>query len=143
MNHYKQTSANKLVGIIRIMLGIIFMMTGLMKLFLPDYGGAWSIQLVEAQIPFYTFTYYFVPIFEVILGVFLLIGYYSRIAALMIFPIMFVAVYVHLTVTNPGAFPSQPHEPYMPIAVMMMAFIILTKGGGKWSLDLKSYLKNY
>ncbi|PKP28461.1 MAG: hypothetical protein CVU01_04135 [Bacteroidetes bacterium HGW-Bacteroidetes-18] len=143
MNHYKQTSANKLVGGVRIMLGIIFMMTGLMKLTLPDYGEAWSIQLVEAQIPFYTFTYYFVQIFEVILGVFLFLGYHSRIAALMIFPIMFVAVYVHLTVTNPGAFPSQPQEPYMPIAVMMMAFIILTKGGGKWSLDLKSYLKNY
>jgi uncharacterized membrane protein YphA (DoxX/SURF4 family) len=143
MNHYKQTSANKLVGIIRIMLGIIFMMTGLMKLFLPDYGEAWSIQLVEAQIPFYSFTYYFVPIFEVILGVFLFLGHYSRIAALMIFPLMFVAVYVHLTVTNPGAFPSQPQEPYMPIAVIMMAFIILTKGGGKWSLDLIAYLKNH
>ena len=143
MNHYKQTSANKLVGIIRIMLGILFMMTGLMKLFLPDYGEAWSIQLVEAQIPFYSFAYYFVPIFEVILGVFLFIGYYSRIWALMIFPLMFVAVYVHLTVTNPGAFPSQPQEPYMPIAVIMMAFIILTKGGGKWSLDLNAYLKNH
>lgn len=143
MNYYKQTSANKLIGIIRIMLGIIFMMTGLMKLTLPDYGEAWSIQLVEAQIPFYTFTYYFVPIFEVILGIFLLIGYYSRIAALMIFPVMLVAVYVHLTVTNPGAFPSQPQEPYMPIAVMMMAFVILTKGGGKWSMDLNSYTKNH
>lgn len=143
MRQYKQTSTHKLVGIIRIMLGVIFMMTGLMKLTLPDYGEAWSIQLIEAKIPLYYFTYYFVPIFEVVLGIFLFVGYYSRIAALMIFPIMFIAVYVHLTVTNPGAFPSQPKEPYMPIAVMMMAFVIWKKGSGKWSLDLNAYLKNH
>ncbi len=131
MNQIKQKFPDKLIVGIRIMLGIIFIMTGLMKLFLSDYGAAWAIQLVESGIPFYSFTYYFVPIFEVILGVFLVFGYYSRIAALFIFPLMGVAVYVHLTVTHPGAFPSQPQDPYMPIAVMLMSFIILTKGGGK------------
>lgn len=138
MKQYRKTSANNLVGVIRVMLGIIFMMTGLMKLGLPDYGEAWSIQLTEAQIPFYSFTYYFVPILEVVLGVFLLIGYYSRISALVVFPIMLVAIYVHLTVFNPGAFPSQPQEPFMPIMVILLAMLIFIKGGGNWSLDLKS-----
>ena len=138
MKHVRQTSPNKLIGIIRIMLGIIFIMTGTMKLFLADYGAAWSIQLIEAEIPLYTLNYWFVPVFEIFLGIILLLGYYSRIGALMILPIMLVAIYVHLTVSNPGAFPSQPQEPYMPIAIIIMAFIVLKKGGGNWSMDLKS-----
>ncbi len=120
-----------------MMLGIIFIMTGMMKLTLADFGAAWSIQLIEAEIPFYTLNYWFVPVFETILGIVLLLGYYSRIAALMILPVMLVAIYVHLTVSNPAAFPAQPQEPYVPIAVIILALIIIIKGGGKWSMDLK------
>lgn len=141
MKNLRQTFPNKFVGITRIMLGIIFLMTGLMKLTLADYGAAWSIQLIEAKIPLYTFNYWFVPIFETIIGAFLLLGYYTRIGTLLVLPIMFVAIYVHLTVTNPGAFPSQPQEPYMPIAVVMMAIVVIIKGGGNWSMDLKSQEK--
>jgi len=51
---------------------------------------------------------------------------------------MLVAIYVHLTVSNPAAFPAQPQEPIIPIAVIIMASIIIKKGGGNWSMDLKS-----
>jgi len=120
------------------MLGIIFMMTGIMKLFFENFGAAWSIQLIESGIPFYTINYWFVPVFEIMLGIILLLGYYSRIAALMIFPIMMVAIYVHLIVSNPAAFPAQPQEPYVPIALIIMAVFVVIQGGGNWSLDLKS-----
>lgn len=131
MDQLKGGSFNKLIAGIRILLGIIFIMTGLMKIFLPKYSAAWTIQIVEAHIPFHSFTYYFVPILEIILGIFLFLGYFTKIATLLIFPLMIVAIYVHLTVTHPGAFPSQPQDPYMPIAVLLMAFVVLTKGGGK------------
>jgi putative oxidoreductase len=137
MINIRKTLPNKFVGVIRLMLGIIFIMTGMMKLTMADFGAAWSIQLIEAEIPFYTFNYWFVPVFETILGIVLLLGYSSRIAALMILPVMLVAIYVHLTVSNPAAFPAQPQEPYIPIAVIIMALIIIMKGGGKWSMDLK------
>ncbi len=138
MNNLQQTSPNKFVGILRILLGIIFVMTGLMKLFMADYAEAWSIQLTEAEIPLYTFNYWFVPILETLLGLFLLLGYHSRISAFLVLPIMLVAIYVHLTVTDPGAFPSQPQEPYMPIVIILMALVIIIKGAGNWSMDLKS-----
>jgi len=138
MQNLRQTVPHKYVGIIRLMLGIIFTMTGIMKLTLADFGAAWSIQLIEAEIPFYNFNYWFVPVFETFLGIILLIGYYSRIGALMILPVMLVAIYVHLTVSNPAAFPAQPQEPYIPIAVIIMALIVIKKGGGNWSMDLKS-----
>ncbi len=126
---------NKWVGVIRIMLGLIFIMTGVMKLLLPDYGTAWQIQLVEANIPFRNIMYFFVPVFEILLGAFLLVGYYARTSSFFVILIMIVAVYVHLTVTNPGAFPSQPQQPYMPIMVIILASFIIRKGAGAWSLD--------
>ena len=138
LKNLRQTFPNKLAGALRIMLGIIFVMTGTMKLTLADFGAAWSIQLIEAEIPFYTLNYWSVPVFEILLGIALLSGYYSRIGALMVLPLMSVAIYVHLTVSNPAAFPAQPQEPYIPIAVILMALIVLKKGGGNWSLDLKS-----
>jgi uncharacterized membrane protein YphA (DoxX/SURF4 family) len=138
MKKLRQTSPNKWVGAIRTMLGIIFLMTGIMKLSFAEFGSAWSIQLIEAEIPFYTINYWFVPILEISLGIILLLGYYSRIGAVMIMPIMLVAIYVHITVSNPAAFPAQPQEPFIPIAVIIMAVIVLIKGGGNWSLDLKS-----
>ncbi len=140
MKNLRETVANKWIGIIRIMLGVIFLMTGTMKLSLAEFGAAWSIQLIEAEIPFYTLNYWSVPVLEILLGMILLVGYYSRIGALMVLPVMFVAIYVHLTVTNPAAFPAQPQEPYIPIAVIIMALIVLRKGGASWSWDLKSQL---
>ena len=137
MKKLRQTSPNKLVGTIRTMLGIIFLMTGIMKLSFAEFGSAWSIQLIEADIPFYAINFWFVPILEITLGIILLVGYYSRIGAVMIIPIMSIAIYVHITVSNPAAFPAQPQEPFIPIAVIIMAIIVLIKGGGNWSLDLK------
>lgn len=136
------TKENHIVGSIRIMLGLIFIMTGLMKLLLSDYGNAWAIQLTEAKIPFFEFTYYFVPSLEVVLGVYLIIGLFTRISTFLIFPIMLVAIYVHLTVSNPGAFPSQPQEPYMPIMVIILSYIVFKNGGGSWSKDLLMYEKS-
>ncbi|MCH8035242.1 MAG: DoxX family protein [Bacteroidetes bacterium] len=138
MNKLRQTSPNRWVGTIRIMLGLIFLMTGIMKLTFAEFGSAWSIQLIEAEIPFYTINYWLVPVFEIILGTILLIGFYSRIGAVMIIPIMSIAIYVHITVSNPAAFPAQPQEPIIPIAIIIMAVIVFIKGGGNWSLDLKT-----
>jgi uncharacterized membrane protein YphA (DoxX/SURF4 family) len=141
MKNLRRTFPNKFVGIIRMMLGIIFIMTGTMKLAFADFGTAWSIQLIEAEIPLYTLNYWFVPIFEISLGIVLILGYYARIGALMVLPVMLVAIYVHLTVNNPAAFPAQPQEPFIPVAVFIMALIVIKKGGGNWSMDLKSSKK--
>jgi uncharacterized membrane protein YphA (DoxX/SURF4 family) len=69
------------------------------------------------------------PALEIILGGFLLAGYYTRLAALMTIPIILVAIYLHLIVINPTAFPSQPQAPVIPSVVDMMAYYLLLKGG--------------
>ena len=71
-------------------------------------------------------------------GVALLVGFYTRIATLLVLNIMVVATYVHLVVTDPALFPLQPAEPIIPAVVMILSVSILVKGGGSGSLDLRA-----
>ena len=49
----RHTSDNKLAGGLRILLGLLFVMTGTMKLVVPMLAEAWSGQLLAAQLPLY------------------------------------------------------------------------------------------
>lgn len=137
----RKTSDNKFSGIIRIILGMIFFITGVMKLFIPMFTEAWMGQLVYAGIPFVAFNFWIIPIMETVLGILLLRGTYSRVASLLIIPIMLVACYVHIAVNNPALFPIQPELPVVPVIVISMTVVILKSGAGSWSEDLKHTMK--
>ena len=137
LNTLRSTKADVFLGIVRIALGMMFFSTGIMKYTIPMLWEAWSGQLTQANIPFYTLNVYMVPIIEMTIGVLLLIGYYSRISALIVLPLMAVATYVHLIVGDPTLFPLQPDEPIIPIVAILMAGYVIWRGGGSWSKDLK------
>jgi uncharacterized membrane protein YphA (DoxX/SURF4 family) len=126
------------LGVLRLLLGGLFVMTGLMKLLVPVLGEAFSGQLLAANIPFYTFNLWFVPVAEVVVGVFLLLGLFARIGSLVTINMMLVATYVHLVVDNPNLFPLQPEEPIIPLAAIAVAAYIVWRGGGAWSIDLRA-----
>ena len=134
----RKTSDNKLAGIIRMLLGVLFLMTGAMKLLVPMLGEAWSGQLLAAGLPLYSLTRWTVPFLEMFLGVVLLIGAFARVAVLVIMGIMVVATYVHLVVDDPSLFPLQPSEPIIPLIVIGLSAYILWRGAGAWSLDLRT-----
>ena len=131
----RNTKNSKILGVVRLLLGGLFVMTGLMKLFIPMLGTAFSVQLLVARIPFYSFNIWFVPIAEVVIGVLLLLGLFSRIGALVAINIMLVATYAHLVVDSPAAFPLQPHAPIIPLVTIAMALYVVWRGGGAWSVD--------
>ncbi|MEN8144780.1 MAG: DoxX family protein [Gemmatimonadota bacterium] len=132
----RQTRDDRVVAGIRIALGILFVMTGLMKLAVPTLGAAFGGQLADANIPLASLSRSVVPLVEIGVGTVLLAGYYTRIATLLVYSIMIVATYVHLVVDDPSLFPLQPHKPVVPIVVMVLAAALLAKGGGSKSLDL-------
>ncbi len=138
----RKTSDSKLLGVIRIILGVMFLMTGFMKLFIPAFTEAWLGQLIQAGIPLVTLNFFFVPFAEIVLGLLLLKGFYTRFFSLLILPIMLVAMYVHIVVEDAGLFPLQPKLPIIPIVVIIMAIMLLRGGGGSWSADLRKTLKN-
>ena len=131
------TSYNKAAGGVRLVLALIFLMTGAMKLLVPMLGEAWSGQLIAAEIPLYTFTRWTVPLLEILLGGCLAVGLYTRAATLVVIGIMIAATYVHVVVDDPALFPLQPSAPIIPIIVMVMCVYLLLRGGGAWSLDLR------
>jgi len=134
----RQTTDSKVLGILRILLGGLFLMTGLMKIFVPMLREAFSGQLIAANIPFHAFNLIVVPVAEVIVGLLLILGFFSRVGSLIVIGMMLVATYVHLMVDNPELFPLQPTEPLIPLITIVVAAYVLWRGGGAWSMDQKN-----
>ncbi len=134
----RKTSDDKLAGGIRLVLALLFLMTGAMKLLVPSLSEAWSGQLLAAELPFYELTKWSVPFLEIFLGLALSLGIFARLAVVVVMSIMVVASYVHLVVDDPSLFPLQPSEPIIPLAVLAFSSFVLWKGAGAWSLDLRA-----
>ena len=132
----RDTGSHRLTGVVRLILGVLFVMTGAMKLIVPMLADAWSGQLLAANLPFYTLSRWTVPFIEMALGGMLLAGLFARPASVAVIGIMIVATYTHLVVDDPTLFPLQPSEPVIPIVVIVMSVLVLWKGAGAWSLDL-------
>jgi len=119
------------------MLGLMFVMTGVMKLVVPSLAIAFAEQLKAASVPFHSFNLWSVPVVEIFVGVFLLAGLVTRLGALVVIGLMAAATYVHLVVDDLSVFPLQPDLPIIPIAVIVLSVYLLFVGGGAWSRDLK------
>ncbi len=134
----RRTGDDRIAAGVRIGLGILFVMTGVMKLAVPTLGAAFAGQLAAANIPFQDLNRWVVPFVEIGVGGALLVGYYARLATLLVFSIMIVATYTHLIVDDPSLFPLQPEEPIIPVVVMVLSAYVLLRGGGSGSSDLRA-----
>lgn len=132
----RNTTDDKVAGGIRLLLGVLFVMTGVMKLVVPTLADAWSGQLLASGLPLYELSRWSVPFVEILVGVILGLGLFTRLATVVVIGIMTVATYVHIVVDNPSLFPLQPSEPIIPLAVIAMSAYLLWRGGGSWSKDL-------
>ncbi len=133
----RNTSDDKLAGGIRLLLAMLFLMTGVMKLVVPMLAEAWSGQLLAAGLPLYSITRWTVPFVEIGVGAVLGVGAFARLAGIVVVGIMLAATYVHVVVEDPTLFPLQPSEPIIPLVVLALTVYILWRGAGAWSLDLR------
>lgn len=132
----RKTTDDTVAGSIRWLLAVLFVMTGTMKLVVPRLADAWSGQLLASGLPLYELSRWSVPFVEILVGVVLGVGFFTRLAAVVVIGIMTVATYVHVVVDDPSLFPLQPSEPIIPLAVIAMCAYLLWRGGGSWSKDL-------
>jgi uncharacterized membrane protein YphA (DoxX/SURF4 family) len=138
----RNTKYKRILGILRLLLGGLFMMTGLMKLFVTLPGEAFSGQLLAANIPFYAINVRIVPVAEVVVGVLLLLGFFSRIVGMFVISMMLLATYVHLVVDNPDLFPLQPEDPIIPLVAIATATYVVWRGAGGLEYGLKIFRIN-
>jgi len=131
----QRTADDRFAGGVRLTLGVIFLMTGAMKLLVPTLAEAWAGQLEAAHIPLPELSRIAIPYVEIALGAALAVGFFARLAALSVIAIMLVATYVHVVVDDPSLFPLQPSEPIIPLIVIALSVLILKRGAGAWSID--------
>ena len=134
----RKTSDDKLAGGIRLLLAMLFLMTGVMKLVVPMLAEAWSGQLLAAGLPLYSVTRWTMPFVEIGVGAVLGVGAFARLAGIVVVGIMLAATYVHVVVDDPTLFPLQPSEPIIPLVVLALTVYLLWRGAGAWSLDLRA-----
>ncbi|MHC4136219.1 MAG: DoxX family protein [Planctomycetota bacterium] len=121
----KKTAEDKLTRGVRLLLALMFVMTGAMKLFVPSLRDAFAGQLEAAHPPLQSLARSVVPYAEIALGVLLALGVVTRLAAAGIIFLMAGATYIHVVVHDPSLFPLQPSQPIIPVVVIAMCLFLL------------------
>jgi uncharacterized membrane protein YphA (DoxX/SURF4 family) len=137
LTRVRHTQDNNSAAAIRILLGLLFLSTGVMKFAVPVLRTAFSGQLTAAGIPFHALTMWLVPAVEIGVGVLFSLGLLARLASLAAVVMMTIATYVHLVVDDPALFPLQPEAPIIPIFTIALCLYLARSGSGSWSLDLR------
>jgi uncharacterized membrane protein YphA (DoxX/SURF4 family) len=137
LENLRKTSRNRVGGVLRILVGLVFIMAGMLKVVVPSLGQAFSGQLEAPGIPLHGLVLYTFPIVEMVLGILLLVGLHTRLSAALAAVSMVVATYVHIVIDDPSLFPLQPVEPIGPLVLLAILIYTLIQGAGAWSMDLQ------
>ena len=129
-----QTDNSKTTIIIRLIVGIVFLSEGIQKFLYPLKRGAGRFE--EIGLPSPEFLGSFVGSFEILCGILILLGLFSRLASIITFIIMIVALATTKSeiLANDG-FWKMMHASRTDWAMLLGSLFLIIKGGGKWSMD--------
>jgi putative oxidoreductase len=128
--------------LVRLMVGLVFLSEGIQKFLFPDKLGAG--RFAEVGLPEPLFLGPFVASFEMLCGLMVLIGFFTRLAAIPLFIIMVVAMATTkaAVLANDG-FWSMMHGSRTDWAMFLGSIFLLIEGGGKWSADHVMYTRHH
>jgi putative oxidoreductase len=122
---------------IRLAAGLIFLTQGILKYIDPKMG---IERFARIGFPFPAFTAHFVGAFEIVFGAAVLIGLYTRLAAI---PLLIVILTAIATTKIPELFHAGQGFWFMvsdartDFAMTMCLLFLLVAGGGSWSFDAR------
>lgn len=127
--------------LVRLMVGAVFLSEGVQKFLFPDIRGAGRFEKIGLPEP--EFLGYFVGSFEVLCGLLVLIGLFTRLAAIPLIIIMLVAIATTKVgvLANEGFWPML-HGSRTDWSMLLGSIFLLIKGGGRWSVDAAIYEKH-
>jgi uncharacterized membrane protein YphA (DoxX/SURF4 family) len=120
------------------MVGVVFLSEGIQKYLYPATLGVGRFEKIGLPSP--EFLAYFVGAFEIICGILVLIGLFTRFGALPLFIIISVAILTtKIEILSDKGFWAMMHEARTDFSMFLGSIFLLIKGGGFWSLDLKLF----
>jgi len=128
------TDRSKTTILIRLIVGAVFVSEGIQKFLFPEERGSGRFEKIG--LPFPEFLGDFVGFFEILCGLLVLIGLFSRLAAIPLIIIMIVAFATTKAevLANQG-FWELLHGSRTDWAMLLGSIFILIAGSGKWSFD--------
>jgi len=123
--------------LIRLAVGLIFFTQGILKYADPNMGVA---RFTRIGFPHPYFTAHFVGIFEIVCGVLVLLGLWTRVAAV---PLLIVITTAIATTKLPELFRAGQGFWYIvsdartDFAMFCSLLFLISVGGGRWSLDAR------
>lgn len=133
-NSLYQTDNSKATILIRLMVGIVFLSEGIQKFLFPTIRGAGRFEKIELPSP--EFLGNMVGAFEIICGILILLGLFTRLASIPLIIIMLIALAVTKTdVFAEKGFWEMMHASRTDWSMLLGSIFLFIKGGGKWSID--------
>mgnify|MGYP002717223356 CR=1 FL=1 len=129
-----KTDNSKTTIIIRLMVSLVFLSEGLQKFLRPESVGSRRFE----KIGFDDFEFWanFVGTFEILCGLLLIVGIFTRISAFILVIIMAVAFFTtKIPILLEKGFLDFLHDSRTDWAMMMGSLFLLLKGSGKLGLD--------
>lgn len=122
--------------IIRIIVGLIFISEGMLKYKQVQWLGAGRFTDIGFTHPF--FWAYFTGAFEIVCGMLILLGLFTRVATVPLLIIMLTAlITTKLPLIDTSGIWTFLHDYTTDFALTLLLILLLIHGGGKWSLDRK------
>jgi putative oxidoreductase len=118
----------------RIIVGLIFLSEGIQKFLFPELDGTGRFERIGFSDP--SFWASLVGTFEIICGLFVLLGFFTRIASI---PLLVIMITAFVTTKWPilinKGFWSMAHEYRTDFALTLLVIYLLIYGAGKLSFD--------
>jgi len=122
----------------RIVVGLVFLTEGIQKFLLPELLGTGRFMKIGFSNP--EFWAYFTGSFEIVCGILILLGLFTRLASI---PPLFIMIVAFVTTKYPllinKGFWIFAHEYRTDFAMTMLLLLFLYYGGGSISLDNKIF----
>ena len=129
-----QTDAPGSIILIRLMVGIVFLSEGIQKFLYADKLGVG--RFIKIGLPSPHFLSPFVGTFEIVCGALVIIGLITRLASVPLIIIISTAIITtKIPILLHSGLWTMLHEARTDMSMFLGSVFLLTRGGGKWSLD--------
>jgi len=129
-----KTDNSKTTIIIRLIVGAVFLSEGIQKFLFPAIRGAGRFEKIGLPSP--EFLGSFVGSFEIVCGILILLGLFTRFASIPLITIMLVAIATTKSdIYIEKGFWEVLHASRTDWSMLLGSIFLLVKGGGFWSLD--------